>query len=47
MLKVHNMQAVGLGNTSILTDYAQKSPQTPIQGVMIYIYIYREREINK
>ena len=24
----HNTQPVGLGNTSILTDYAQKSPRT-------------------
>ena len=24
-----NMQLVGLGNTRILTDYAQKSPRTP------------------
>ena len=26
--KYHNMEPVGLGNTKILTDYAQKSPRT-------------------
>ena len=29
--KYHNMQLVGLGNTRILTDYAQKPPWTLIK----------------
>ena len=36
ILKDHNMQPVGLGSTSVLTDYAPKSPRTaPLKRLVL------------